>query len=126
MNNKSNMFLSALFICAVAMGCSSLNPLSSGSSESSSGSSGGKKESSALLAGLDEIGIEECDAIVKELAAQIDSEDDGYITRSVKQYYINTVIEGLKKSVEENKNEPDKLKNECIKFKKQLDLNRDK
>jgi hypothetical protein len=118
MRDKITTLFAISILLFTVLGCSSLNPLSGigGSSDPSSGTT-----TPGDTIGFERIGIEECDAVVDELAAQAASQDDGYIVKSIKGYYVDKIREALKKSVEENKGDPEKLRKECINFKAQLD-----
>jgi len=118
MRNKITTLFAISILLFTVLGCSSLNPLSGigGGSETSSGTT-----PSGDTVGFERIGIEECDAVVDELAAQASVEDEGYIVKSIKGYYVDKIREALKQSVEKNKGDPEKLRKECVNFKAQLD-----
>ena len=119
MRNKITTLFAISLLLFTVLGCGSLNPLSGiGSSESDKADA---SNPSGETLGVDRVGIEECDAVIDELSAQASSPDDGYIVKSIKGYYVDKIREALKKSVEENKGDPEKLRAECVKFKAQLD-----
>ncbi len=75
-----------------------------------------------VTTGKPTIGIPECDAVIDELVGQTKpSADDGYIAKAFRQYWENTIRDAIRKSVEENKNDPEKLAAECRKIQIQLD-----
>ena len=119
MRNKITTLFAIPLLLFTVLGCGSLNPLSGIVSSGSESNSPANPSGETL--GVDRVGIEECDAVIDELAGQAASADDGYIVKSIKGYYVDKVREALTKSVEENKGDPEKLRAECIKFKAQLD-----
>ncbi len=73
--------------------------------------------------GKSSIGIPECDAVMDELVGQTKTDpDEGYVAKAFRQYWENTIRDAIRKSVEENKNDPKMLAAECKKI--QLQLNK--
>lgn len=120
------MFLTVgLILFCLVVGCSSLNPLSS--KTKSNGNSSGSKDNTLPDKTIDstidgeKIGIPECDAVIDDLASETESEDQGYIVKAFRAYYVSKIRESIKKSIEENKSDPEKLAKECKEIKSQLD-----
>lgn len=127
MKNSVGLLLVAAVLSAGVLGCSWINPFS-GSKESGSSRPAEKEKSAGdkaveVAVGDEKIGIPECDAVMDELMAQTKSEegDEGYVAKAFRQYWENTIREAIRKSVEDNKNDPEKLAAECRKIKVQLD-----
>lgn len=74
-----------------------------------------------VTVGDEKIGIPECDALVDAIAEQSKSTDDNYVAKATRQYFLNKIKESIKKSIEENKNDPVKTAKECKDYKAQLD-----
>lgn len=125
MKNKFILLASVMILLMVILGCGVMNPFSGGSDGGSSNKPIDNKTTTDRVVdstvGEERIGIEECDQIVDELAGQTKSKDEGYIVKAFRQYYVNMIRESVRKSIEENKNDPEKLRTECKKIRVQLD-----
>ena len=112
----------------LVIGCGRLNPFSGSSkpanSKSPSSSSSDKTLDDKVVdtaVGDEKIGIPECDDVFDSLANETRSDDEGYIVKAFRAYYVNKIREAIKKSIEENKGNPVKLAKECRDLKTQLD-----
>lgn len=124
MKNKNAFLMTILILLALVLGCSFYNPLSDSANNANSPTTNDKDKSNKAIdetAQEEKIGIPECDELLDFLADQTKSEDDNFVTKGFREYYLNTIREGLKKSIEENKNDPTKMAKECKKLKAQLD-----
>ncbi len=120
-------------LTVAVLGCGSLNPFSDGkesanTSERTSNTEKAKPDTIGdkavdVAVGEEKIGIPECDAVVDELVGQTKSknDDEGYVAKAFRQYWENMIRESIRKSVEENKNDPEKLATECKKIMVQLE-----
>lgn len=124
MKNKFTLVIVVALLLAAGLGCGSLDPFSgskedsqrSSNSRTDNGGSGGSDES----AGIEKVGIPECDEVIDMLTKEMESPDDGYISRAIKQTVYNSIRESLKKSIEEGKNDPKELAKKCSEFKENL------
>ena len=73
------------------------------------------------VVGDEKIGVPECDELFDQLAKELETTDEGYIAKAARAYFYNTIREEIKKSIEENKNDKDRLAKECKDFKAQVD-----
>ncbi|MBA2379625.1 MAG: hypothetical protein H0V76_08640 [Blastocatellia bacterium] len=123
MKNRITLLLVVIFVLGAGLGCRWLNPFSGTSSGTSSERGTRTVTDTAVVTTVGEelIGIEECDAIVTELTTPTHNPDEGYIVKAFRQYYVNMIRESIRKSIEENKSDPEKLRGECVKIKAQLD-----
>lgn len=121
MKNKFAAFACALLIGAV-IGCSAINPLSSKDK-----STPPPKDKTVTDKGVDTvvgdetIGVPECDEVMDMLSAEMNNPDDNFIVKAGKAVVLNRIKEGIKKSVEDNKNDKTELTKTCKDFKRQLD-----
>ncbi|MBX3288575.1 MAG: hypothetical protein KF855_04450 [Acidobacteria bacterium] len=127
MKNKISFLLVLGLLTAAVLGCGGLNPFSDGK-ESANTSERTKPDTVGdkavdVAVGEEKIGIPECDAVVDELVGQTKSknDDEGYVAKAFRQYWENMIREAIRKSVEENKNDPEKLATECRKIMVQLE-----
>jgi len=124
MKNKNVFLLTILILLTLILGCSFYNPLSDSANNANAPTTKDKELSNKAVdqtAQEEKIGIPECDELLDFLANQTKSQDDNFITKGFREYYLNTIREALKKSIEENKNDPTEMAKECKKLKAQLD-----
>jgi hypothetical protein len=134
MKNRSIGIIISLIILTLVMGCSWWNPLASKpeNNRSNTATKNTKATPAATekpledkaidtVLGEEKIGIPECDELVDSIAKESESEDDGYGAKAIRGYFMNKIRESVKKSIEEDKNDPAKLAKECREFKEQLD-----
>ena len=133
MKNK-HIFIVALLILVVSvLGCSWWNPLASKPESNRSNTATKDPKASPTkektledkaidtVVGEEKIGIPECDELVDSIAKESESQEDGYGAKAIRGYFMNKIRESVRKSIEENKNEPAKLAKECKEIKEQLD-----
>ena len=115
--------MTILILLTLILGCSFYNPLSDSANNANSPTTKDKdlSEKAADQTAQEKIGIPECDELLDFLADQTKSEDDNIVIKGFRDYYLNTIREALKKSIEENKNDPNEMAKECKKLKAQLD-----
>lgn len=129
MKNKFVLLIASLTLFLSIFGCSYYNPLESSSNSSRNSNSQTSKSNDKSLSdkaidstvGKEKIGIPECDEVVDFFAEQAKSEDDNFATKAAREYALNAIRESFKQSIEENKNDKDRMARECRKFKDQLD-----
>ncbi len=116
--------MTIFILLTLILGCRFYNPLSDSTNNANSPTTKDKDLSEKTVdqsAQEEKIGIPECDELLDFLADQTKSADDNFITKGFREYYLNSIREELKKSIEENKNDPNKMAKECKKLKAQLD-----
>ena len=123
MKNKLNIILSVLILTTLVLSCSFYDSAKGGNSTSDSNSANKTLTDKVVdsTIGEEKIGIKECDEVVEFFARQYASPDDGFVTKTAKQYALNTIRDNFKKSLEQNKNDRAKLAKDCRAFKAQLD-----
>ncbi len=128
MKSKITLAVVGLVFLFLVLGCGWLDPFS-GSTKTSDTKNGSQRDKTITdkavdtAVGDEKIGIPECDAVLDELLGEAESqnEDEGYIAKAFRKYWQNIIRESIRKSIQENKNEPEKLAAECKKIKIQLD-----
>ena len=117
-----NTFMSALVaitLLVAILGCSKLNPLSGKSGPASNKGVIDKTIDSTVG---DKIGIPECDDVLDELAGlNATDENDSYVMKAFRAWYVGKIREAVRRSIEENKNDKIQLAKECRDFRKQLE-----
>lgn len=119
MNNRFAAAAATLLLFFAVLGCSRLNPLSGSSANK------GVVDKTIDSAVGDKIGIPECDEVIDELAGLGETdENDSYVMKAFRAWYVGKIREAVRKSLEENKNDKAGLAKECRELKKQLETYR--
>lgn len=71
--------------------------------------------------GDEKIGVPECDDLLDYFAQESKSNDENYVTKATRQYFMNKIRESIKQSMEENKGDKVKMAKECKEYRKQID-----
>jgi hypothetical protein len=71
--------------------------------------------------GNQKIGIPECDEAMDILEAQANDPNDNFVTKAVKKTALNTFRDQLKKSLEDNKTDPQEVAKFCKEFRDNLE-----
>lgn len=124
MKNTILATIACSLLFAVVLGCSSINPLSDkGSSSDPSSNKSLTDKGIDTVVGEETTGVPECDEVMNMIAAEANNPEDGYVTKAIKATFLNRIKDGIKKSVEENKNKNGavELAKTCADFKKQLE-----
>lgn len=115
------------------LGCGSLNPFSSKPETTKTNTKPANQANQAnkekpldqqaidTVVGEEKIGIPECDEVFDELTRETEGSDEGYLVKAARAYFYNKIRESIKKSLEENKNDPAKMARECKQYKVELD-----
>jgi hypothetical protein len=133
MKNKFILLTTLSILLLLVLGCGSLNPFSGGSETPKTGDSKTKESGDKTTSDkvVDEVmpektGVEECDDLMAYIAKQSQSKDDNYVTRASREFIMNRIRESLRKSIEEDKNNPEELAKKCKEFKTQLETYKEK
>jgi hypothetical protein len=112
--------LALLVLSGVALGCGLVSRIKQdGSAAVNSNKSLGDQAVERAI-GDETTGVPECDEVLKMLAAEADSPDDGYVAKAVKGTFLNKIKESIRTSIEQNKNDKAGLAKNCREFKTQL------
>lgn len=129
MKNKFILATAFSILILLVLGCGSLNPLSSESESTSTSDTtsteSGDKTSDDFVP-TDEIlpektGIEECDELTAYISKISQTKDDNFVSKTIKEQFLNQVRKSLRESVEKNKNDPEELAKKCKEIKTQLE-----
>ena len=71
--------------------------------------------------GEDKLGVAECDEVMDLLTAEMNNPDDNFVVKAGKGLVFNRIKQGIKDSLEKNKNDKVELAKTCKEFKKELD-----
>ncbi|PYS89025.1 MAG: hypothetical protein DMF62_08350 [Acidobacteria bacterium] len=125
MRNRASALLPLSLIAVVVLGCSSINPFSR-SKEQPHASSEPKERSTTDKAvdktiGHTTTGVPECDEVSDLIEAELNNSDDNFVVKAVKATALNRIKDGIRESVEKNKNDPVELAKTCKEFKLQFE-----
>ena len=121
MKNKFVFLISLTILFVVVLGCSYYNPLQGSSNTATNDNRTMSDKAIDSTVGGEKIGVPECDAVVDFFADQAKSADDDFVTKATREYFVNKIRESFRQSIEENKNDKEKMAKECKKYKDQLD-----
>lgn len=125
MKNRFTFILSVAAISLTILGCGSFGP-SGGSKESSNASTPNEEKAAGdkvvdTTVGESKIGVPECDEVMVLIEAEMNNPEDDYITKAVKATFLNRIKDGIRDSVEKNKQDTTEMAKTCREFKKQFD-----
>jgi hypothetical protein len=120
MKNKIAFIFVGLFLLAVVLGCSSINPFSEKKSNTASNKTLTDQGVDAAV-GEEKIGVAECDEVIDMLKEYANNPDDNFVVKAGKQMIVNRIRSAIKQSVEENKSDKLELAKNCKEFKTELD-----
>ena len=63
----------------------------------------------------------ECDEVSDLIEAELNNSDDNFVVKAVKATALNRIKDGIRESVEKNKNDPVELAKTCKEFKLQFE-----
>lgn len=128
MKNKFATTLILPILLIAGLGCGITERVQKAITGSPDNTSAAKPEDKTLsdkavdtAVGDEKIGVPECDELFDSIADESKSPDDNYVTKATRQYFLNKIRESIKRSLEENKNDPAQMGKECKNYKAQLD-----
>lgn len=128
MKNKLTSVVAFLVLGFIALGCGSINPLSdskeSTNSAPSSNSPGNKSTTDKVVdstVGRSKIGVPECDEVVDLIEAEMNNPNDNFLVKAGKATILNRIKDGIRESVEKNKQDTTEMVKTCKEFRIQFD-----
>ena len=118
MKNKVSCGMALMALLVVVLGCSSITDRLS---ESNASNKSLTDQAVDTAVGESTTGVPECDEVMNMLAAEMNNPDDNFVTKAGKGYVLNKIKEGIKQSIEKNKNDTAKTAKECRNFKVELE-----
>ena len=127
MKNKFGLGFSISILFISILGCSSYNPLAGRSDAPNNNSKQAKSEDKSLTdtaiestVGGTTTGIAECDKLLNSLSEQSKNQNDDYVSKATREFFLNRIRDSVKKSLEENKNDKVEAAKNCAVFQRQL------
>jgi hypothetical protein len=124
MKNNITILAALLLLLTVGFGCSFLDNARSGgnSSNTSSNSTTNSADPNAMA----KTGVAECDELIDLLNKDKSDPNDNFFTRKIKEYAIDFAKESIKKNIEENQGDKQKIAQGCKEAKDEYIKNKDK
>ncbi len=127
MNNKFGLtFVFSILLISI-LGCSSYNPLAGRSDEPANTSNTAKTADSSLVdstiestVGGTTTGVTECDELLNSISESSKNQNDDYVSKATREFFLNRIRDSVKKSLEENKGDKVGMAKNCADFKNQL------
>ena len=112
---KNNItILAALFILfSIGLGCSLIDGISSSGNSSNTATTGNSTTNSADPNAMAKTGVAECDELIDLLNKDKSDPNDNFLTRKIKEYAIDFAKESIKKNIEENQGDKQKIADGC-------------
>jgi hypothetical protein len=130
-----NTFTSAFALVVLGfavLGCSSINPLADSKEPSNSAAPSTNRPTAESnktttdkvvdsTVGRSKIGVPECDEVMDLIEAEANNPDDNFVTKAVKATVLNRIKDGIRDSVEKNKQDTTEMAKTCKEFRTQFD-----
>jgi len=128
MKNKSVISAVLLIILIVGLGCGiseQVQKAVTGTDNANTANADNKAiidKTIDTAVGGEKIGVQECDELYDYVADLITKgENEDYVTRAARQYFLNKIREQIKISIEENKNDKVQMAKDCKDYRRQID-----
>ncbi len=125
MKNKFTVVFALVVLGIAGLGCSSLNPFA-GSKDTGKTASNSKDKTLTDKAidttvGQSKIGVPECDEVLDLIEAELNNSEDDFVTKAIKATVLNRIKDGIRDSVEKNKQDTTEMAKTCKEFKTQFE-----
>ncbi len=128
MKNKSVIFAILLMILIVGLGCGiseQVQKAVTGTDNANATNADNQAivdKATDIAVGGEKIGVQECDELYDYVADLITKgENEDYVTRVARQYFLNKIREQIKISIEENKHDKVQMAKDCKEYRRQID-----
>lgn len=112
MKNKFTVLLAILLLLAVGFGCSYFQSGGSSTDNSKKSADGSTNPNDTA-----KTGVTECDEFLDLLNNDSKKPDEDFVTKKIREYAIDFARESIKKNIEENKGDKQKIGEGCKKAK---------
>ena len=113
MKNKFTVLLALFLLLTVGFGCSFLDKTNTGGGSSDNTTSTNPSNSSTNPNDSAKTGVAECDEFLDMLNNDSKKPDEDFVTRKIREYAIDFARESIKKNIEENKGDKEKIAKGC-------------
>lgn len=120
MKSTTTLTLATVILAFAVLGCG-FNPFGGKSQSNTASNKTLTDQGVDTVIGEEKIGVPECDEVMDMLTAQMNNPDDNFVVKAGKGLVLNRIKQGIKESLETNKNDKVELTKTCKEFKKELD-----
>jgi hypothetical protein len=113
MKNNFTVLFALVLLLTVGFGCSFLDKAKTGGGSSDNSSTTNPDNSSTTPNDSTKTGVPECDEFLELLNNDSKKPDEDLFTRKIREYAIDFARESIKKNLEENKGNKEKIAKEC-------------
>ena len=128
MKNKSIIFAVLLITLTIGLGCGISDKVQkavNGTNNANAANADNKtiaEKAVDTAFGEEKIGVQECDELYDYIAGLITkSENEDYLARAARQYFLNRIREQIKATVEQNKNDKAQMAKDCKEYRRRID-----
>ena len=121
MKNKAVSIAAFSLLLLSALGCSFYNPLAGSSNSAANDNRNMSEKAVDATVGEDAIGVPECDELLDSISESSKNQNDDYVSKATREFFLNRIRESVKKSIEENKSDKVEMAKNCADYKKQLE-----
>ena len=122
MKNITSLLLTLALILSSGLACSLVGHAEQNNTKDTSGSGKGLEDRGVdIVVGEKKIGVQECDDVIEFFNREMDSPDDGFVTKAVKKTVLNQLKDQFRQAIEENKTDKKELAKVCKDFKQNLE-----
>jgi hypothetical protein len=122
MKNNITIIAALFLLLTIGFGCSFLNNSSPGGGNSPNGGSTNSTDPNLNA----KTGVAECDELIDLLNKDKSDPNDNFVTRKIKEYAIDFAKESIKKNIDENKGDKQKIADGCKDAKNEYIKNKEK
>lgn len=127
MKNKFGLTFAAAILLISVLGCSYYNPLAGSSDAPKDNSNSAKTNDKSLTdsaiestVGGTTTGVAECDELLDMISESSKNQNDDYVSKATREFFLNRIRDSVKESIEKNKDDQAKMAKNCADFKNQL------
>ena len=129
MKNKFSLALVFSVLLISVFGCSYYNPLAGNSAAPQNTASKTSNANNPSLTdqtiestvGGTTTGVAECDELLEMISESSKNQNDDYVSKATREFFLNRIRDSVKKSIEENKSDKKEMAKNCADYKKQLE-----
>jgi hypothetical protein len=122
MKNTTSLILTLALILSSGLACSLVSHAEKNSPKDTTGSGKSLEDRGVdIVVGEKKIGVQECDEVIEFFNKEMDSPDDGFVTKAVKKTVLNQLKDQFRQAIEENKTDKKELAKVCKDFKQNLE-----
>ncbi len=128
MKNKFGLMCAFSILLISILGCSFYNPLASRSDAPNTNSNPAKTGDKSLTdqtiestVGGTTTGVAQCDELLDMISESSKNQNDDYVSKATREFFLNRIRDSVRKSIEENKGDEEKMAKNCADYKRQLE-----